>query len=38
VSEGAVLSGGEMWPLTEKTVTVKTTNSIICGNIRTGEI
>jgi len=39
VSDSAVLSGGEMWPLTEKTIKVKMTNSIIFGNIRrTGEI
>jgi len=32
VSDSAVLSGSEMWPLTEKTIEVKTTNSIICGD------
>jgi len=38
VSESAVLSAGEMWPLTEKMIKLKKSNSIICGNIRTGDI
>jgi len=39
VSKSAVLSGGEMWPVTGKTMKFKAANSIICGNIRrTGEI
>ena len=32
VSESAVLSGGELWPVTAKTIKLKATNSIICGN------